>query len=184
MKPIIFDVNIDELSNPGDTVYLTDTVDMDSYEVGPHEFKLPNKITYDLALTNVGEGILLTGIMNADVIGVCDRCLDDAEFSIACEVNEYFLYEAPEEEQDEESDDFVEFSLIGDDDKIDLSEPLNAALIMETPFVVLCREDCAGLCPDCGANLNHEQCDCKKKREEERLKESPFACLKGLDLDD
>lgn len=184
MEPIIFDINIEELANPGDTFYIQDTVDMDSYKVGPHEFKLPHKITYDLALTNVGEGILLTGIMNCDVEGVCDRCLEKAEFSIAAEVNEYFLYDAPEDEENEDSDDFVEYSLITDDDKIDLSEPLNAALIMETPFVVLCSEDCKGLCPDCGANLNFEECDCLAKREEERLKESPFAALKELDLDD
>ena len=40
---------------------------------------------------------------------------------------------------------------------------------METPFVGLCRPDCAGLCPVCGANLNRETCDCAERAEEERV---------------
>ena len=55
---------------------------------------------------------------------------------------------------------------------------------METPFVVLCRPDCAGLCPVCGANLNRETCDCAERAEEERVMSdaNPFAALKNLKL--
>ena len=61
---------------------------------------------------------------------------------------------------------------------------LNDTLIMETPFVVLCRPDCKGLCPHCGANLNEGQCDCAERVREEELSNSPFAALAGLKLDD
>ena len=63
---------------------------------------------------------------------------------------------------------------------------LLSSLVMETPFVVLCREDCAGLCPVCGANLNEVDCghmaQLDAEREQERLSASPFAALAGLDL--
>ena len=51
---------------------------------------------------------------------------------------------------------------------------------------MLCREDCAGLCPVCGANLNEEDCghaaQIEAQREQDRLESSPFAALAGLDL--
>ena len=59
---------------------------------------------------------------------------------------------------------------------------------METPYVVLCKEDCLGLCPVCGANLNEEDCghaaQLEQQREDERLASSPFAALRDLKLDD
>jgi uncharacterized protein len=58
-----------------------------------------------------------------------------------------------------------------------------SALIMETPYVVLCREDCAGLCPTCGANLNEGDCGCAAKAASEPDPMSPFAALKDLDVD-
>ena len=67
---------------------------------------------------------------------------------------------------------------------IDLTEALYAALLMETPFVVLCREDCKGLCPVCGENLNERDCGHAAQIEEERLASSPFAALRNLKLDD
>ena len=76
------------------------------------------------------------------------------------------------------------FSLVDEDHTIDVSEPIMAAILMETPFVVLCREDCKGLCPTCGANLNEGDCGCAAKREAEKLAESPFAALADLNLED
>ncbi len=44
---------------------------------------------------------------------------------------------------------------------LDLSEIVRQAIILALPVTPLCREDCAGLCPICGANRNEEQCDCE-----------------------
>ena len=115
-------------------------------------------------------------------MGECDRCLDPASFEIASEVDEYFLFEEPEDEGEDEDG----FEVIGEDKVIDLADAVHDAIVMETPFVLLCREDCRGLCPDCGCNLNREECDCAELRERERLEgaENPFAALKDLKLDD
>ena len=69
---------------------------------------------------------------------------------------------------------------------VDLGEPINDAVVMDTPFVVLCKPDCRGLCPVCGANLNVEQCDCAAQAEAEwaEATENPFAALKNLKLDE
>ena len=60
------------------------------------------------------------------------------------------------------------------------------AVVMDTPFVVLCKPDCRGLCPTCGINLNVEQCDCAARAEAEwaAATENPFAALKNLKLDE
>ncbi len=185
MKPVIYALD-ERLKDPGDTLQVDGHLDEPTYRLGDHEFQLPQGIDYDVALTNAGEGILATGILRAHVVGVCDRCLDPAEFDVAGEVDEYFLFKEPEEEAPEEDDEEEgpDYSLVSPDHTIDLTDALNTALIMETPYIVLCKPDCKGLCPVCGANLNYEDCGHAAQREEERLESSPFAVLKNLHLDD
>ena len=160
-------------------------IEDERYELGEHEFSVPHGFDYDLMLTNAGEGILATGIVRGDVVGTCDRCLERAEFSLAGEVDEYYLFKAPSETGSlGEDEDDVDFSLVGDDHTLDLTEALEAAVLMETPFVVLCRDDCKGLCPVCGENLNLRDCGHAAQIEEERLASSPFAALRALKFDD
>ena len=158
MKQVIAVLD-ERLANAGDTLPVAGHLDEQSYSLGDHDFTLPEGIDYDLMLTNAGEGILATGIIRGHVVGTCDRCLEDAEFDLAGEVDEYYLFKAPSETEtlgDDEDD--VDFSLVGDDHTIDLTEALQAAVLMETPFVVLCREDCKGLCPVCGCDRNETDC--------------------------
>lgn len=178
-------VLIDErLEGAGSALPLVGHIDEPGYSLGDHDFELPRGIDYDLVLTNAGEGILASGIVRAHVVGTCDRCLERAEFDIASEVDEYFLFEAPVAEELNDDEDEVDFSLVGPDSTIDVSEPIMAAIVMETPFVVLCQEDCKGLCPSCGANLNEGDCGCAAKCAAEAAEENPFAALKALKLDE
>lgn len=175
----------DRLENPGDSLPLAGHLDETSYALGEREFSLPDGIDYDVVLTNAGEGILATGILRAHVVGTCDRCLDPAEFDVSGEVDEYYLFHEPEEaafEDDEEEG--PDYSLISEDQTIDLTDALASALVMETPYVVLCKPDCKGLCPVCGANLNHEDCGHAAQLERDRLASNPFVVLKDLDLGD
>lgn len=181
MQPVIFALDA-RLGEAGDTLPLKGHLDESSYTLGEREFSLPSGIDYDLMLTNAGEGILVTGILTTHVVGTCDRCLSPAEFDVSGEVDEYYLFEEPEDTGDDE-DDELDFSLVSADNTIDLSGALLSSLVMETPFVVLCQPDCKGLCPVCGANLNEEDCGHAAQIEEERLKASPFAVLASLDLD-
>ena len=56
-------------------------------------------------------------------------------------------------------DDEEEFLLL-EDGKLDLSEVVCDQIVMEMPYRFLCREDCKGLCPKCGQDLNVERCSC------------------------
>ena len=123
MEPLIFPLD-ERLANPGDTWPVTGHLDESGYELGDHEFSLPEGIDYDVVLTNAGEGILATGLLRAHVVGTCDRCLEDAEFDVAGEVDGYYLFEEPE--QLGEDEDEADYELVSADHTIDLSGALIA----------------------------------------------------------
>lgn len=173
----------DKLSEVGDTVSLTGHLHDECFEVGEHELALPQGVDYDVLLTNAGDGILVTGMVRALAVGSCDRCLDEARLELSCEVNQYYLFEEPTSNEEDDED----YLLVSADKTIDLGAALLEALIMETPFVVLCKDDCKGLCPVCYQNLNEHDCGHLEQRareaEAERLASSPFAKLKDLPFD-
>ncbi len=185
VEPLLFAID-ERIDEAGETLPLVGHLDAEGYELGDHSFELPSGLDYDLVLTNTGEGILATGLLRAHVVGTCDRCLERAEFDVTGEVDGYYLFEEPETLGEDEDE--ADFELVSADNTIDLSGALVSALVMETPFVVLCREDCLGLCPVCGANLNEEDCghveQLERERERERLESSPFSALAGLDFGD
>lgn len=179
MKPITFALD-DRLADVGSTLPFAGHADESSYSLGSHTFELPQGMDFDLMLTNAGEGILVTGMVRALAVGTCDRCLEQANLSISAEVDEYYLFEEPEVEQADDDD--LDYALVSADNTIDLSEALLPAILMETPFVVLCREDCRGLCPVCGENLNEHDCGHTELIASRRASSNPFAVLASLDL--
>ena len=82
-----------------------------------------------------------------------------------------------EQTQDELQD---EFGIIEQDGTFDISDSILAALVEATPFVVLCKDDCKGLCPHCGANLNEENCTCSNAPDAM----NPFAALANFKFED
>ncbi|WP_102337407.1 YceD family protein [Collinsella provencensis] len=172
----------ERLEDPGDSIQLAGAIEASEYTVGEKTFSLPANPKYDVVLTNAGDGILVTGIVRASVEGECDRCLEPASFEVSGEIEEYFLFEEPENSDAYEDG----FELVGEDRVIDLGDAISDAVIMDTPFVVLCQPDCLGLCPTCGANLNEGDCGCSAKAEDAWVEsdENPFAALKNLKFDE
>jgi len=105
-------------------------------------------IDLDLRLESVVEGVLATGIATVRLQGSCARCLDDVSYTDEIDIQELFCY------PDKEADD-AEASRI-ESDCLDLEPVLRDAVVLDLPFTPLCRPDCAGLCPECGANLNRD----------------------------
>jgi uncharacterized protein len=173
----------DRLAGIGDTRSVQGHLDATSYVLGDHEFSIPQGIDYDVVLTHVGEGILCTGVAHCVALGTCDRCLEEARLELSAQVEEYYLFAEPAREVAEQDGDELDYRLVEDDHTIELGESLHAALLMETPYVVLCRQDCRGLCPVCGENLNERDCGHAALLEQQRLDASPFAVLRQLDLD-
>jgi len=102
----------------------------------------------DLALESLAGGALLaTGTVTAQWAGECRRCLGPASGTVQTEVRELFETGSDEEET---------YPLHGDE--IDVAPLVRDAVLLELPLAPLCREACAGLCPECGANRNDVDC--------------------------
>lgn len=104
-------------------------------------------IALDLTLEGVGDGVLATGTAGVQLRGECARCLTEIAAEAEVDLQELFLFPGV--------DDDTEVSRV-EADMIDLEPPLRDAVVLDLPFIPLCRADCAGLCPTCGANLNDE----------------------------
>lgn len=98
--------------------------------------------------------IRLTGKFSIELVIPCDRCLEDVNVLIDCEFDSV-LYSTNEETDDENEDNSF---LQGND--FDVYDFVNSNVLMNMPSKVLCMEDCKGLCPVCGNNLNHRECGC------------------------
>jgi uncharacterized protein len=105
-------------------------------------------VELDVRLESVVEGVLVTGTATVAVRGQCVRCLTEIADELEVDVQELFVHEDSEAAEDEAS------RLAGD--LIDLEPLLRDEVVLDLPFQPVCREDCAGLCVECGANLNDD----------------------------
>ena len=74
-----------------------------------------------------------------------------------------------------------EFEYLPENRVIDMTPLIEQALLLELPLVPLCADDCKGICPRCGANLNEGPCSCAEAAPAE---DGPFAALRNLKLED
>jgi DUF177 domain-containing protein len=107
----------------------------------------PNPAPAELSVTRASSGTVLELALDVSLEGPCFRCLQDAELALQLRLREY---EARRPESDEERTEYLE------DDRLDLSAWARDAIALALPDQILCRSDCAGLCPVCGKDLNLE----------------------------
>ena len=131
---------------------------------------VPEGAEVDLAmhLESLNEGIVARGTVSAPWTGECRRCLQPVEGRVQADVLEVF--------EDEPVD--GETSKL-DIDRIDLEPLAREAVLLELPLAPLCRDDCAGLCPECGADRNAGDCGHTVESTDDR-----WAALGELRFDD
>lgn len=101
----------------------------------------------------------------------CSRCLEPVTIPIAANVDADF-----DRQPDPEDPDLYSFEA----STIELTDAVRDALLLELPLRILCSEDCKGLCPVCGINLNKGTCTCQEGAEVM----NPFSALKNIVLND
>jgi len=108
--------------------------------------------------------IELRGHLKAGIEVVCDRCLCPVEVPIETDFASSFTVGVPEEDQGvhELTADDLEVSVLASE-SFDLDEFAREQILVNVPARVLCRTDCKGLCPHCGADLNEAACECQQK---------------------
>ncbi|HEX6246586.1 MAG TPA: YceD family protein [Nocardioidaceae bacterium] len=120
-------------------------------DLGIEVLRVPegSPVELDLRLEAVMEGVLVTGTARAELTGECARCLEPLRDDVEVDLQELFAYEESDTAADEEEDDAGRL----EGDLLDLEPLLRDAVVLSLPFQPLCRDDCPGLCIECGARL-------------------------------
>ncbi len=108
---------------------------------------------------------VILGQISAPVRLTCSRCLDEYNRVITGSFERIAV--APDAKVLREAADEVYLPL--EEGSVDLSQAIEETLVLNIPMVPLCRENCSGLCPVCGQNLNHGSCSCKVETIDPRL---------------
>jgi uncharacterized protein len=114
---------------------------------GARYVAVPEQVPAELSVTRASTGLVLGLRLSVRLHGPCMRCLTDAVVDETLRLSEY---QATSPESDELATPYLQ------DDRLDLSAWARDALILALPDKILCRPDCAGLCPECGRDLNAE----------------------------
>ncbi|HEX2202201.1 MAG TPA: DUF177 domain-containing protein [Longimicrobium sp.] len=136
---------------------------------------LSSPLSVDLTARSVGEGVLVRGTLRGAVRTACRRCLAPVEQDVDAEVD--LLFMAPTGEEGEEEDGEV-YPLPARGDDLDLTDAVREQVLLAVPQYALCQEECRGLCPSCGANLNEGACECVPE-----AAPSPWDALKNVKFD-
>ncbi len=145
-------------------------------DLGIEVLRVPegSPVELDLRLEAVMEGVLVTGTARAELAGECVRCLEPLTEEVEADLQELFVYAESDTAADAEESDVSRL----EGDLLDLEPVLRDAVVLSLPFQPLCREDCPGLCTECGARLaddpDHQHDDAIDPR---------WATLRGLAVD-
>lgn len=154
------------LSQEGKTVQ--ETVEFSSdricFQLG--EFKIRSKQPVELTIVNTGHKVLeIKGKTSMKVEIPCDRCLEKVLVEIPLSFSRKVDMKLTEEERVRELDESS--YLIGTD--LDVDRLVYLEVLMSWPLKVLCKQDCKGICSQCGKNLNEGPCDCKDEPKDPRM---------------
>lgn len=136
-----------------------------SYDVDETTVRLGDillqEVKGSLTLLRTDQGLLVSLNGTAEMPERCARCLREATVVVDIKLEEEYLpvVDAATGARLHPPEDDDKFR-IGPDFLLDLREGLRQYVLMSEPLKPLCRPDCAGLCPDCGTDLNERQCEC------------------------
>ena len=122
--------------------------------------------TTDIVLKKFDNQFILDSVTGIKADLVCDRCAKDFQPVITSSFKLVYLFRNKIDEVDTEKEDVV--YLHPETDKIELDKDIRDYAILAVPMKKLCNEDCKGLCPKCGKNLNEGPCECTEEVTDER----------------
>ncbi len=155
-------INVAEIKKQliGSTSYHYDLSPAD-LDLSREDADLTGPISADFTLSNGGDLILLKGELHFSVKGQCARCLKDVTVALEAPLDERYY---PEGTENLEEDAFTYKY-----DVVDVTDALRESLLLSVPARFLCKPDCKGICPVCGADRNVAPCHCDTRTIDPRL---------------
>lgn len=161
-------MNLSSILN-GDRMTLNIDTCFESIELeNEHGIRYLSPLNIKGIIRKKGDFMELDAHFQSEVAVSCGRCLQDVIFPVDMEAK-VFLTSEDQRSWDDEYDSFLI-----EKDQVNLAELATLEILQQLPIQPLCDEDCLGLCPQCGANLNVEDCQCEEETD------SRFDILKEL----
>ena len=129
-------------------------------------------VTFSGSYMLADETVIVRGVAAAEIASNCARCAGPAKTCIEAELEEAYVRDTGDERMEELDEDTYTYS----GHVLELDDAVRTALLLELPSRILCKEDCKGLCSQCGANLNINECSCQK----DLIRKNPFSALASL----
>lgn len=136
----------------GGVLNVQESVKFIDVKMNGRKIRLSEPIHLDLVINNSGSEYLITGTMSVDSILDCSRCLEPFHYPFKIDFNEEIAKDGLENEN-----------------TIDITDSIYEHLYLEIPIKTICDENCQGLCPKCGQNLNIKDCGCDREVIDPRL---------------
>ena len=152
---------------PGASVPFETSVDLSDLRYGT-SYPVTEPVLASGVVRNTAGVLVMTGSIQTCIHGICDRCANPFDREINFPIDVVLVTELANEENEDE---WV-FPLEGD--SADLDDIVRTVFVLNLDSKLLCKEDCKGLCPKCGKNLNDGPCNCQKELDPR------FAALKQL----
>ena len=144
------------IDRPGESVSFSTSMDLSDLQYGEC-FPVTESVTAKGTVRNTAGVLVMTGVIETTIHGVCDRCASDFDADVSFDINVVLVTEFAD---DGNEDEWV-FLLNGD--CADLEDIVRTVFVLNMDPKLLCSEDCKGLCCRCGKNLNDGPCGCQKE---------------------
>lgn len=144
------------IDRPGESVSFSTSVDLSDLCYGV-SYPVSEPLLAQGTVRNTAGVLMMKGEVSTTIHATCDRCARDFDREIHFPIDVILVTEL----QNEENEDEWVFPLEGD--SADLDDIVRTVFVLNLDSKLLCKEDCKGLCPRCGKNLNDGPCSCQKE---------------------
>ena len=169
-------INLDKLIRREiDKIDLNFSQKIDTINYCDNSYKLTSPINVNGKVSNTNKGLYLDIDVDFTILDNCARCLDEVEMPIEYSIEGFLVKEGFDEDEFEEDDAFIY-----DGQELNLVDIIEQTLDFNIPARILCNEECQGLCHECGANLNKQECSCSEDANDEEIIDPRFAKLKDI----
>jgi uncharacterized protein len=139
-------------------------IDMNEFDLGYISYPIEEKSSFVINAHKSGKKKVNIVCSGTVVLSIpCDRCLTPVRTAVGFDVDEWLEFDAKTGSEDEEEKDYI------DGYNLDVDRLIFGELLISLPAKVLCSDDCRGLCPVCGNNLNVSECGCDKTVPDPRM---------------
>lgn len=132
------------------------------FDLKDKDFQFLGWVKGQLTIKLIKSEVFVQGFLEVRVRTYCVRCLSPVEMVLRPEVNLIYAHEPRLLEPPGAFNVEEDIIYYYDGELVEPGEELRELIMAELPHFPLCREDCRGLCPQCGVNLNKEGCKCKQ----------------------